>query len=79
MANHAERPKTIAANGEIISKPYGMGRWHSPRHYGCAHPGCDGAAEITARSGDHESAPGKNGAHNCCGAHRPDAPDTTAS
>ena len=68
-ARRPARVKTIAANGEVIDKPYGPGRWHSPRRYGCAHEGCTGAAEITARSGDHEVAPDSTRAHNCCGTH----------
>lgn len=69
MANHADRPKTIAANGEIVPKPYGAGRWHSPRRYDCAHDGCDQPATIVAAADSHELADGVSKTHNCCGNH----------
>lgn len=63
-----DRVKTIAANGEVIPKPYGLGRWHSPRRYGCGHDGCTGPAEVLARADSHP-VDGANRSHNCCGSH----------
>lgn len=65
---HSERAKTIAANGEVVAKPYGAGRWHSPRRYGCAHSGCEGSASMLVR-GDAHDVDGQARAHNCCGEH----------
>lgn len=64
----APRAKTIAANGEIVPKPYGPGRWRSPRRYRCAHGDCNKAASILVRANVHDVA-GSAKAHNCCGAH----------
>lgn len=62
------RAKTIAANGEIIDKPYGYGRWHSPRRYGCAHDGCPNPASTLVRADVHD-VNGAAKAHNCCDSH----------
>jgi hypothetical protein len=53
-------PLTIDHSGNIVPKPYGAGRWHSPRLYNCVHDECENTAVITAR---------KPTAHNCCGNH----------
>lgn len=69
MAPQPEREKTIAANGEIVSKPYGPSRWASPRRRPCAHDGCPVEATILARAEAHDLAEGHRRAHNCCGTH----------
>lgn len=77
--SHKDRAKTIAANGEIVPKPYGYGRWHSPRRYGCAHVGCGGAAATLVRAGTHpvDDRTDTRPVHNCCGQHEsPPKPPT---
>jgi len=68
-----ERETTIDSKGNIVPKPYGYGRWHSPRKYGCAHRGCQNPATILARLGSEEftTEAGEltTKAHNCCGEH----------
>lgn len=72
--NQPQRP--IVAPPPLDNRPrYGLDRFHSPRRYGCAHTGCDGAASTLARAGEHDVVD-ENGAtstrtHNCCGDHDP--------
>lgn len=67
-SDHAARAKTINAKGEIVPKPYGPGRWASPKRYGCKHDGCTNAASVL--KSDHGIEPGAAAkAHNCCGRH----------
>ena len=65
--DHSRRAKTIAANGDIVPKPYGPSRWASPRRYACAHPGCGEKAVVVKPAGAHEG--GLSRAHNCCCSH----------
>ena len=59
-SNEAGRPRTIDAKGNIVPKPYGKGRWHSPRVFKCHHDNCETPAAILSGAGK---------AHNCCGTH----------
>lgn len=67
------RAKTIAANGDVVAKPYGLGRWHSPRRYACAHVGCGRESRSLAPGGRHvvlrADGEATDRAHNCCGSH----------
>lgn len=70
VMNHRDRPKTIAANGEIVSQPYGPSRWASPRRYSCAHDECLNSASILVPAETHlVDEAGSTRPHNCCGAH----------
>lgn len=51
---------TIDSKGNIVPKPNGLGRWHSPRRYECAHEDCTNPATILSSVGK---------AHNCCTEH----------
>lgn len=73
----ADTPRRIIAPPPLDAPKYGLGRYHSPRRYGCAHTGCTGAASTLARSGAHEVAPGNFKTHNCCGDHDPQPTNTT--
>ena len=52
--------KTIDHNGNIVDKPYGLGRWARVRVYTCTHTDCTNSA-VTLRTSPT--------AHNCCGIH----------
>lgn len=65
MSATEKRQMTIAANGEIVPKPYGVSRWARPRTRSCAHRGCLEAATVL----DTGHATGETGAHNCCKTH----------
>ncbi len=69
--NRSPRARTINSKGEIVEKPYGAGRWASPRTYSCAHDDCPLPAAVLKAAGSHpaqdDAAVAK--AHNCCGRH----------
>lgn len=67
--NQNDRRKTINSKGEIVEAPYGLGRWHSPRTYGCAHTDCANPATVLKTANAHTDTDTPANAHNCCGTH----------
>lgn len=65
--NHAPRRRTIASNGQIITAPYGVSRWSSPKKYTCAHEGFPHPATVLKTADAHPAEVDKT--HNCCGTH----------
>jgi hypothetical protein len=66
------RRRTINSRGEIVTPPYGVGRWSSPKKYACAHRDCAHQATILMRANAHGDAVSDHAtqkAHNCCGTH----------